>query len=90
MNDNADSVDRKRYLALPPMLPPRGLHRGAGAAYIGVSPTKFDEMVRDGRMPQPKQVDGRRIWDRRALDAAFDALPDHTGRDSSRPWAVIP
>lgn len=54
----------------------RGLARVHAAIYIGVSPSKFDEMVDDGRMPKPKCVDRRRVWDRHALDAAFDALPD--------------
>ena len=38
--------------------------------------TKFDEMVKDGRMPKPKRVDGRTVWDRIGLDAAFTDLPD--------------
>ena len=38
--------------------------------------TKFDEMVDDGRMPRPKRIDGRLIWDRVKLDAAFDELDD--------------
>ncbi len=65
-----------RYNALPSTLPPRGLCREAAAAYIGISPGKFDEMVVDGRMPGPKQIDTRKVWDRIALDAAFDRLPD--------------
>ena len=32
-------------------------------------------MVRDGRMPKPKRVDARNIWDRLKLDTAFDDLP---------------
>jgi predicted DNA-binding transcriptional regulator AlpA len=44
------------------------------AAYIGVSSGKFDDMVSDGRMPQPIEIDARRIWDIRAIDRAFDAL----------------
>lgn len=56
--------------------PPRGLCREEAARYIGVGSTKFDEMVKDGRMPKPKVVDGRRVWDRIALDAAFTSLPD--------------
>jgi hypothetical protein len=44
--------------------------------YVGVGATKFDEMVGDGRMPHPKRIDGRRIWDILRLDAAFDLLPD--------------
>lgn len=56
-------------------LPPRGLQREIAARYVGISPTKFDEMVADERMPQPRRIDGRKVWDRHALDEAFDALP---------------
>lgn len=56
--------------------PPRGLGRDDAARYIGISPTKFDEMVADGRMPRPKRIDGRIVWDRLRLDAAFSDLPD--------------
>jgi excisionase family DNA binding protein len=56
--------------------PPRGMSRDEAARYIGVGATKFDEMVADGRMPKPKRVDGRVIWDRLRLDAAFTDLPD--------------
>jgi hypothetical protein len=45
--------------------------------YIGVGVTKFDQMVEDGRMPGPKEIDGRRVWDVRRLDMAFDNLPEH-------------
>jgi len=40
-----------------------------------VSASKFDSMVGDGRMPKAKKIDGRRVWDVRALDQFFDALP---------------
>lgn len=45
------------------VLPPsrRGLSRVLAAGYIGVSATKFDEMVADGRMPKPKKIDARKI-----------------------------
>jgi predicted DNA-binding transcriptional regulator AlpA len=68
---------------LPPSLPPRGLSRSEAAAYIGVSPSLFDAMVKDGRMPQPKRINSRTIWDRARLDEAFEALP---GGDSNNPW----
>ena len=58
--------------------PPRGLSREASARYIGVSTTKFDQLVADRRMPKAKKVDGRVIWDRIALDAAFTELPDES------------
>lgn len=56
---------------LPPSLPPRGLSREQAAEYVGVSPGLFDQMVRDGRMPQAFQFNSRRVWDRVALDAVF-------------------
>ena len=53
----------------------RGLSREAAANYIGVSASLFDEMVRDGRMPRPKRINSRTVWDVRAIDRAFDRLP---------------
>jgi predicted DNA-binding transcriptional regulator AlpA len=63
-------------------VPRRGLSRDEAAMYIGISPTKFGELVDDGRMPQPVRIDGRVIWDVRKIDLAFDALCDH--HDSAR------
>jgi len=37
-------------------------------------------MVKDGRMPKPKQIDGRIVWDRVLLDEAFEALDDADAR----------
>ena len=76
----------RRTAALPPSLPPRGLSRVEAAAYIGVSPGLFDAMVTDGRMPCPKRVNARTLWDRLALDAAFAALPDDGHNRESNPW----
>jgi predicted DNA-binding transcriptional regulator AlpA len=55
-------------------VPRRGLSRDEAAMYIGISATKFDEMVIDGRMPAPIKIDSRRVWDIRSLDLAFDSL----------------
>jgi predicted DNA-binding transcriptional regulator AlpA len=60
-------------------IPRRGLSRVESAIYVGVSPTLFDQMVKDGRMPTPKRINGRVVWDLRALDEAFEALPDEHG-----------
>lgn len=62
------------YRIVPPPTR-RGLSRVQASAYVGVGVSKFDEMVADGRMPGPKRIDGRKVWDVRALDSAFDALP---------------
>lgn len=62
--------------ALPHSLAPVGVGRETAAQFIGVSAVKFDQLVRDGRMPAPKRIDGRKVWDRRALEVHFEALPD--------------
>jgi predicted DNA-binding transcriptional regulator AlpA len=72
-------MGRKAVSCLPPSLPPRGLSRVQAAEYIGVGVTKFDELVGDGRMPKPKRIDGRVVWDRIKLDEAFAALDDEPG-----------
>ena len=80
---------------LPPSLPPRGLSRVAAVAYIGISPSLFDIMVKDGRMPRPKRINARTVWDRKRLDEAFDALPDEEGGNppdgakSTNPWDEV-
>ena len=58
-----------------PVLEPRGLSREQAAIYVGVGATLFDSMVGDGRMPVPREVNARRVWDRRELDLFFDSLP---------------
>ena len=67
-------------------LEPRGLNRAQAAAYVGVSPSLFDQMITDGRMPSPKTINSRNVWDRRELDVAFDALPKKEERD---PWDCL-
>jgi hypothetical protein len=73
-----------RSAILPDSCPPRGLSRVESAAYVGVSPCLFDEMVRDGRMPHPKLINSRTVWDRHQLDLAFQALPEKDG-ETPRP-----
>lgn len=65
---------------------PRGLSRVQAAGYVGVSPALFDVMVADGRMPSPKIINSRKVWDRRGLDVSFDALPQKEERD---PWDCV-
>lgn len=64
----------RKPLPVPLTLQPRLISREAAAAFVGLSVRKFDELVSDGRMPKPKRVDARVLWDVRALDAAVDHL----------------
>jgi predicted DNA-binding transcriptional regulator AlpA len=78
------SASPTRALSYDRPVPRRGLSRSEAAMYVGIGTSKFDEMVVDGRMPRPRRIDGRKIWDIRDLDLAFDALPfDNAGADSS-------
>lgn len=67
---------------LPPSLPPLGLSRVEAAAYIGVSPSMFDLMVKDGRMPGPKRINGRVVWDRKKVESYWAALPEDGDQDN--------
>lgn len=60
---------------------PIGLDREAAAAYVCAGTTLFDDMVKDGRMPAPRIMNSRRVWDREELYQAFKALP-HKGEDT--------
>lgn len=57
-----------------------GFRRTEAAAFIGVSPSKFDQMVKAGDMPEPHRIGGVVIWRGDELQAAFDRL---TGRDGA-------
>lgn len=65
-----------RQTALPLSLAPRLITRESTAAYVCVSPTLFDQLVRNGSMPVARQLtDNRSAWDVRELDIAVDHLP---------------
>ncbi|UPK40856.1 hypothetical protein IVB18_50500 (plasmid) [Bradyrhizobium sp. 186] len=65
-----------RQTALPSQLPPRLIGREAAAAYVSLSPTIFDKLISEGRMPMPRLLTAhRKAWDVRELDLAIDNLP---------------
>jgi predicted DNA-binding transcriptional regulator AlpA len=64
----------------PVAYPPRGLSREHAARYLGIGTTLFDEMVADRRMPRPKKINNRSVWDRVSLDMAFENLPEPDDR----------
>ena len=78
----------KRPMALSEVrpVPRRGLSRQESAMYLGISAVKFGELVRQARMPPPKRIDGRKVWDVRELDVAFDALPTENNASQGTSW----
>ena len=62
--------------------PPRGLRADQAAIYLGMSGSKFLELVSDGRLLKPKIIDSMAIWDRNKLDMAFDEFPERGNSDN--------
>lgn len=79
MSVSAKAVMADRKMLAPARYPPgcprRGLSRIEAALYLGISPSKFDKLRKDGRVPPARLIDGRKVWDLKELDFAFEAFP---------------
>ena len=85
--NSLSALAQKKERAQKPAYFRRGLNRNEAADYIGISTTKFGQLVQEKRMPKPKQIDGRYVWDVYALDSAFDALdPNNAMQATTNPW----
>ena len=90
MTGDNGTKHQRRTSSLPLSLAPLGLSRVLASEFVGVGVTKFDLMVDDGRMPKPRRIDGRKVWDRRQLEEAFAALPVEGGdRETPNPWDSV-
>ena len=64
-----------RRFDLVPQAWPRGMRLEVAAAYLGLSQTTLLTESKAGRLPAPAFVTaGRRIWDKKDLDAHLDRL----------------
>jgi excisionase family DNA binding protein len=54
---------------------PLGLSLEEAAAYIGLGPSLFERLVGEGKMPFPRQLAGRKVWDADEVAAAFRRVP---------------
>ena len=63
-------------------VPRRGLSRTEAAMYLGLSPSKFDELRKANRIAPPKVLDGRLIFTVERLDEFLDSLPDENRLDN--------
>ncbi len=68
-------------------IPRRGLSRIEAAMYLGISPSKFDELRKNRRIGPAKILDGRKLYAIEMLDEFFDALPLETD-DAAEDWTV--
>ena len=68
-------------------VPRRGLSRVEAAMYLGVSPSKFDELRKDGQIGPAKIIGTRKLFDVEMLDQFFDALPEEVNQVAEE-WQV--
>jgi Helix-turn-helix domain len=86
LRDSHGALIERLSIARP--IPRRGLSRVEAAMYLGISPSKFDQLRRDGRITPPKILDGRLVFLREKLDEFLDALPEENDQ-SSEDWTAV-
>ena len=67
-------------------LPRFALRREEAAASLSISPSTFDQWVKDGRMPQGHKIDSVRLWDTDELRLAWIRLTDGATNDEDNPF----
>lgn len=80
---------RTRPSILPTVPVVFGLPEAEAAVAIGVSPTKFRELVAAGTMPAPRVVGGKLVYDVDELRRAFKDLPHRGGGIEVDTWADV-
>jgi hypothetical protein len=79
----------RKSSALPQNLPPRLIGLEAAADYLDLSTSKFAALVKAGRAPSPRRMDGRRLFDVRDLDRFADSLPYEGAAPGDETWADV-
>jgi hypothetical protein len=80
---------RTRQSILPTVPLVFGLPEAEAAVAIGVSPTKFRELVAAGTMPAARVVGGKLVYDVDELRLAFKSLPHQGGDVEVDTWADV-
>jgi hypothetical protein len=81
------AIATKRCLSATRPVVRRGLSRLEAATYLGISPSKFDELRKTNRIGPPKVLDGRLIFTVERLDEFLDSLPDEN-QTSNDDWTT--
>ena len=56
--------------------------------YLGVSPSKFDELRKRRQISSPRLIDGRKVWDVLELDRDFEAFPVEDAVEKDEDWST--
>jgi hypothetical protein len=57
--------------------------------YLGISPSKFDELRKSGQISSPRLIDGRKVWDVLDLDRDFEAFPVEGTIENEEDWSTV-
>jgi excisionase family DNA binding protein len=66
-----------------------GLPEIEAAASVGISQTKFRELVAAGTMPSPRIVGGKLVYDVDELQAAFKNMPHRGNEAEEDTWSDL-
>ena len=69
--------------------PRRGLRRHEAAQYLGVSPSLFDQLIVERKMPKAIKIRACSVWDVHDLDVSFEAMKSNDNEPSPWKGAVI-
>jgi hypothetical protein len=94
-NNGPESSKIERVGGLPKLAdsfsyPPRAMRSDRAAAYLSMSESNFLRLVKAGRLPKGKRLDGIVFWDRVALDSFvenYEGEADETTVEDK--WAKI-
>src|SRR5438094_519801 len=68
--------------------PPRAMRSDRAAAYLSMSQSNFLRLVKAGRLPKGKRLDGIVFWDRVALDSFVENYEGESD-DGEDKWSRI-
>ena len=80
---------RGRHATLPHLPVVFGLPETEAAVAMGISPTKFRQMVDVGSIPKPRIVGGKLVYDVDELREAFKSMPHQGEVSESDTWADV-
>jgi predicted DNA-binding transcriptional regulator AlpA len=79
-----------RFDHLPPGVIPLAVSRETAAQLLGISAGTFDKLVKTGKLPEPREVESRILWDSKEIEAAWRAMPRRGQPATVNEWDSVP
>jgi predicted DNA-binding transcriptional regulator AlpA len=78
-----------RFDNLPPGIVPYAVSRETAAELLGISAGTFDKLVKAGKLPEPREVESRILWDSAEIRAAWRAMPRRGQQPPGNEWDSV-